>query len=147
MFYGIEENDNEDCKQLIRNMWTEHLDMTKEEADAVKVVRAHRVGGKRRGATKPRPIVAKFFDPEQRETIRSLSFEHADALKDSKQGIGVQWPKPIRDKRRELIPTMTSLRKNPRFKDKDVRLVLDKLMVDGKEYTGPRVPTTDDTMS
>lgn len=146
MFYGIEENDNEDCKQLIRNMWTEHLDMTKEEADAVKVVRAHRVGGKRRGATKPRQIVAKFFDPEQRETIRTLSFEHADALKDSKQGIGVQWPKPIRDKRRELIPTMTSLRKNPRFKDKDVRLVVDKLMVDGKEYTGPRVPTTDDTM-
>lgn len=82
MFYGINENANEDCKQLIRNMWTEHLELTKEEADAVKVVRAHRVGGKKRGASKPRPIVAKFFDPDQRETIRTLSFDHADALKD-----------------------------------------------------------------
>lgn len=62
MFYGIPENEGEDCKQLIRDIWTEQLEMSVDDANGVRIVRAHRVGGKRRSANKPRPIVAKFFD-------------------------------------------------------------------------------------
>jgi cell division protein FtsB len=145
MFYGIPENEGEDCKQLIRDIWTEQLEMSVDDANGVRIVRAHRVGGKRRGANKPRPIVAKFFDPDQREQIRTLSFDHSDALKSADKGIGVQWPKVIRDRRRELIPTMTRLRKDPLYKNKDVKLVVDKLLVDGREYKGTRAPATRET--
>lgn len=134
MFYGMKEERDEDCKKLVKEVFQNQLGMSDEEAGEIRVIRAHRVGPRRPRMTKPRPVVAKFFDPDQRERIRQLSFDHADDLKAADIGMGIQWPKIIRDKRRDLIATMNRLKKDPLYKNKEIKLVVDKLLVDGRVY-------------
>lgn len=56
-------------------------------------------------------------------------------LCDTKFSISDQYPPEILRRRRLLHPTMTEARKN----DKKVRLVIDKLYIDGKLYSNPEL--------
>ena len=101
----------------------------------MKFDRVHRVGADT--AKKPRPIVAKFHYFKERELVRQKGYEASETLKKDNYGIGIQWPKQVRDARKELYPVMKRLKDNGH---QNVKMVRDKLYVNGREYNGPRAP-------
>ena len=58
----------------------------------------HRVGTF--SNNKVRPIVAKFHNFKDRETVRQKTFENNHALKRANLGIGQQWPSEVRETRK-----------------------------------------------
>lgn len=62
--------------------------------------------------------------------MRNKSFEHADVLKAANIGIGAQLPKQMRDTRKNLFTFM----EQERAKGKTVKLVRDKLYINGQLY-------------
>ena len=128
MFYGIPESDGEeDCELLVKKLCDEHLKM---ESDALMFDRVHRVGVKKRNAH--RPIVAKFHYFTEREAVRKASYEWAETLKQNNVGVGMQWPQQVREARKALYPVMNKEKQN----GKTVKLVRDKLFINGVEYKG-----------
>lgn len=130
MFYGVPEQEGEKCEELLKQeILIKTLQIPTEKAMGIKIDRVHRVGQKNTG-TKPRPIVAKFHDYQDREYVRRLSIEKREDLKRVNLGIGIQWPQETREKRRQLIPIMRRLQQE----GKQTKLVNDKLFVNGREY-------------
>ena len=98
--------------------------------------RAHRIGLFNKKNKDPRPIVVKFHYYRDREIVRKRSYECKDLLKQNDLGVGIQWPKAVRETREQLYPLLNKLKKEGR----DAKFVKDKLFVDGNEYVPPPVP-------
>ncbi|WAR21092.1 hypothetical protein MAR_015066 [Mya arenaria] len=87
--------------------------------------------GNERGK-QPRPVTARFSDFKTRETVRKLSYEKREHIKANNLGIGIQFPNEIRESRRKIRPLMRKLQSEGR----SVKLVNDKVYVDGQLYRG-----------
>jgi hypothetical protein len=125
LFYGIpEEGKNENCQELVKKMCSDTL----KNADTLLLEKAHRLG--KRTGDKVRPILAKFFKLDERERVRSASFELADELKAAERGVGAQLPRSVRDARRPLYPKMEQAIKD----NKSVKFVGKKLFINNVEY-------------
>ena len=131
LFYGVPEGGKtESCEDLVRAICVEKLEL--QEARNMVFDRVHRVGTA--SNNKVRPIVAKFHYFKQREIVRQASYDHAQVLKGANIGIGVQWPQQVREARKSLYPIM----QQERNKGNTVKLVKDKLFVNGVEHVpGP----------
>ncbi|CAB4023602.1 Hypothetical predicted protein [Paramuricea clavata] len=71
VFYNIDENKDENTTDIIHQIMEHKLGM-ENAAREVKINRSHRLGKQRFGATKPRPIVAKFkFIPTANEFYKT----------------------------------------------------------------------------
>ncbi|KAK3093698.1 hypothetical protein FSP39_019012 [Pinctada imbricata] len=126
MFWGVPENPDENCTEIILNLCQNELKMERVK-ERVKIDRAHRSGKKMIGQrAKPRPIVAKFHSYEVKEEIRSKS----SLLSKTDIGISQQFPKEIYERRKALIPIM----KREREKGREVKLVRDRLFINNREY-------------
>ena len=99
----------------------------------MKFDRVHRLGNDT--AKKPRPIVAKFHYFKEREVVRQKGYEASETLKRDNYGIGIQWPYKVREARKELYPVMKRLKDNGHH---NVKMVRDKLYVNGRPYNDPR---------
>jgi archaellum component FlaC len=133
VFFNIPENDDpsaEDCKTVIKTFCEKELKM--EDIQDVKLDRAHRLGQRRAGKT--RPIVAKFNYYPDRERVRQAAPE----LKGTPYGISEQFPKEIQARRKILADIMKVEKKNK----KKCSLSVDKLFIEGKLYMGPEAPWT-----
>ena len=127
LFYGIAEGgEHENCERLIKQVCVEQLQMP--EAKDMLIDRAHRMGAVKKD--KPRPIVAKFHYYAQKEAVKSKSYERAENLKQANEGIGTQWPQQVREARKVLYPVMKQAKRD----GKEVKLVRDKLYIDGTLY-------------
>ena len=127
LFYGVAERGQlENCESMIKEVCIENLDLP--EALDMKFDRVHRVGTF--SNNKVRPIVAKFHNFKDRETVRQKAFENNDALKRANLGIGQQWPSEVRETRKALYPIM----QREKAQGKEVRLVKDKLFVNNVQY-------------
>ena len=127
LFYGIAEGgEHENCERLIKQVCVEQLQMP--EAKDMLIDRAHRMGAVKKD--KPRPIVAKFHYYAQKEAVKSKSYERAENLKQANKGIGTQWPQQVREARKVLYPVMQQAKRD----GKEVKLVRDKLYIDGTLY-------------
>ena len=128
VFYGVKESGGDNCEQLVVDVCTDVLGLP--EAQHFMIERAHRIGTEYRNSSKPRPIVVKFIHFKDRERVRQKTFETgmSEKLKELKLGIGVQWPKQVKDARKELRPIM--LREKER--GRSVRFVRDRLYVDNQ---------------
>ena len=127
VFHGIkEEGTNENCEELVKKLCQEKLEM--ENADDLRFDRAHRIGAKQGGKT--RPIVVKFHYYSDREAVRKRSYDFSENLQGDNLRIAPQWPKKIRDARRELYPIM----EKERASGKSVKMIKDKLFVNGQQY-------------
>ena len=138
MFYGVPEQENEDCEQTVKQIMVEQLGLL--QAGNVMFERVHRVGLPARG--KVRPIVARFTYYKEREMVRSKSFEHADNLKKANLGIGTQSPKEIREARKTLYTIM----EQEKAKGNAVKMVRDRLYINGNLYK-PDEPMATETSS
>ena len=86
----------------------------------------HRLGERKDG--KERSIIARFTRYSDQERVRSIA---AEKLKAKPQfSVYQQYPHEIYERRRKLIPKMKELKR----KKHTVKLVYDKLIVDGRRY-------------
>ena len=91
----------------------------------------HRFG--KPGLNGVRPIVARFVYRAELEHV----LQNAYKLKGKPYGISEQFPKEIEDKRKMLYPIMKQAKKD----GKRVKLVRDKLFIDGQSYNPQKSST------
>lgn len=120
LFFNIEETANEACMDTIQRFCKQKLNIQED----IEIDRAHRLG--KRCELKTRPIVVKFRKYPQREMVQKQS----KRLKGTDFSISEQFPKPIQERRRKLMPTL----KQARSEGKKANLVKDKLYIDGNLY-------------
>ena len=96
----------------------------------IEIERAHRLGRKRDDG-KPRPIMAKFLRYQDKEFIR----KSANLLKGTTIRIAEQFPKEITETRKKLYPVMKKAKEDGNV----VKLIKDKLFINGQRYRGPHV--------
>ena len=110
IFHGIPETSNEDseaCKRKVKAFIKEHCKLP----DNFIIEVAHRLGAARRDAVgseadKPRPMIAKFLNRGDRDTVNRAKMEIPKDKKDKGIGITQDFPREIRMGRRRLIPKM-----------------------------------------
>lgn len=140
IFYGIPEThrpqhgdsvttEPENSEALVKDFIKNYL---KVDSDSMAFDRAHRMGNPEY-SKKPRPIVVKFHSYSERETVRTTSYTVKDDLKKTNHGVGIQLPKEWREARRDLYPVMQTEKR----KGHKVKLVADKLYINGQQYMRP----------
>ncbi|CAG2219170.1 unnamed protein product [Mytilus edulis] len=123
MFFGIEEEEGEDCIDCIRSICALSLEIR----EPIEIASAFRMGKKfvsksTRTVRKPRPIIVKR---QQRDTVR----QNSRKLKESTISISEQFPKAIHEKRKLLFPVY----KKAKEAGKRVSFNKDKLFIDGEQ--------------
>ena len=93
------------------------------------IERAHRIGKLHDWKRKPRQIIVKFA----RYKIKEKIWSQRAKLKGSNLWLSEDFPPRIREERKKLMPAFLSARKNKAVKI--VKLTLDRLTIDNKEYT------------
>jgi hypothetical protein len=88
----------------------------------VKIDRSHRIGKRKAGNQKPRPIVAKFNYYQDREFVRI----NAKKLKVTKSGISKQFPEEIESVRKAQYPEL----KKAKEEGKKAIIIKDKLIIE-----------------
>ncbi|CAG2186909.1 unnamed protein product [Mytilus edulis] len=126
MFFGIEEEEGEDCIDCIRSICALSLEIR----EPIEIASAFRMGKKfvsksTRNVRKPRPIIVKFIKRQQRDNVR----QNSRKLKESTISISEQFPKAIHEKRKLLFPVY----KKAKEAGKRVSFNKDKLFIDGEQ--------------
>lgn len=129
IFSGIPESqlgrgEYEDCESLIKCFIREQMNVTKD----VEFDRVHRIGRYRQDQRFPRPIVAKFTYYKDKETVRQAA---PRTLLGTNYSVNEQFPAEIEDRRKRLYPVAKSARRD---QNNRVRLVRDKLFINGRQY-------------
>ena len=127
IFYGIPENDpkTEDCHSILKTFIQDNLHI---DANDITFDRAHRLGGP--NSKSPRPVIAKFDKFQDRERVRSASFEYKADLNTKRLGVGIQLPKEWRSARKDLYPVQQDAQKQ----GKSTRFSGNKLYINGQLY-------------
>lgn len=124
VFTGIQENEQEDTEDILRNF----IKKTLRVSIWIEFGNVHRFGhGAKPGRRgKPRPIVARFIYHKDLAMVLSNTYR----LKGKPYGVNQQFPEVIEQARRSLYPIM----KQKREEGHRVQLVRDVLYVDGEVY-------------
>ena len=125
----VEKESKQALTQKVRDIFTQDLKISEERAEKIVINKIHRLGQKdTTGKWKyPRSIVLHIpFDND-----RQILFSHRKNLKDGPYDISGQYPPEISETRAVLKESMQS----KDFKDKDCKLIQDKLYVDGHLHT------------
>ncbi|CAB3986612.1 Hypothetical predicted protein [Paramuricea clavata] len=125
LFFNIPEQDKEITTEIIHNLLETKFQI-KDAKEVIKIDRSHRIGKKREGNRKPRPIVVKFNYHQDREHVRL----NAKKLKGTNIGVSEQFPEEIESVRKALYPEL----KKAKAEGKRAKLVRDKLIVEGQVF-------------
>ena len=134
VFHGLPESTPEDCESLVRTLLKEELGMGEFETREIIFDRIHRIG--RNENQRPgyiRPIVAKFHRYSEREQVRELGYAKRDALRATNKSVKPQIPAEVLEKRKPLYSVFEKAKND----GARVKLVLDKLYINGREYVPP----------
>ena len=124
LFFNIQESQDEDCAAIVKNFCKEKLHI--ENAETIRLDRAHRIGKKQ--PNKTRPIVVKFNFHQDKENVR----KQAKQLKGTNFGISEQFPREINEKRKILFQKKREiLSRNPAAR---INIVVDKMYVNDILY-------------
>ncbi len=130
VFSGIPESAEEDPEATVKNFIKTYLKLPEDTVENICFERVHRMGAKKPGAPRPRPIVAKFGYFKQKEQVKSRGRE----LKGTDFGVNDQFPKEILERRKILFPIRRSLIQ----KGSRAVIAVDRLYVDGQLYRNIR---------
>jgi len=136
---GIEEGGQSESRDKLvwelRRVLANTLRMSPHDIDKINVDRCHRIGAKK-GNGKPRPVVYKITPSWAKDVIlyNTRNIPRASRIK-----VFEQFPQEIQERRKRLIPVL----KEKKAAKKKVRLAVDKLIIEGKEYRDPATPTLD----
>lgn len=126
LFYGIPEDKAEDCTALVKALCKDTLQIP--EADTFTFERVQRLGKKK--GEKARPILVRFHYLDQRDKVRSASFDLAEDLKDAGRGVEIQLPRSVREARKPLYAHMEAAKKDR----KTVKFIGKKLFINNVEH-------------
>jgi hypothetical protein len=117
-------------KKAVYQFFTKSLGLPE---NTIEIERAHRIGGA--DSRKPRPIIVRLKDFQDKFTI----LKKRGNLKGSKLRLDEDFPIIVVERRRKLLPSFNAIRKhnyNSSVENKRlVKLVIDKLYIDGEVYT------------
>lgn len=130
IFENINENQHENCRELILNIMEKELKIQNARAN-VKLTRVHRLGPPKQAAPKPRPIIARFLYYPDRELV----WERKTYLKGTPIVLREDFPEAIMRQRSELFPYMQVARKQ----GLKATLRGSKLLIEGKLYNTENV--------
>lgn len=135
VFTGINESnlhqgETENCEIIIKTFLRNEMRIERE----IHFDRVHRLGFYNPQQKYPRPIVAKFTFYKDKELVRSVALK---TLIGSPFGVNEQFPKEIEEKRKLLYQEAKIARQNKQNKQNKVRLVRDKLYINGQQYIPP----------
>jgi hypothetical protein len=99
-----------------------------EDTESIQIEKAYRLGKRKNGPTKQRPIVDKFTNFKDRAAVKNSS----NRLKKTKYGISPHYPREMVERRKKLVPIMLNKRKN----GKTAYIVGDKLFINGSLWKG-----------
>ncbi|WAR28630.1 hypothetical protein MAR_014334, partial [Mya arenaria] len=120
----------EDCEQTIQNIIKNDMNVERE----ILFDRVHRLGKYNRNHQYPRPIIAKFTFYKDREYIRQTAHS---SLGGTDYYVKEQFPPEIESERKLLYGPAREAREN---KENKVRLVKDKLYINGQRYAPKERP-------
>ena len=101
LFYGIEETHGEDCESTIRNFLKTEL--RHEQADTMLFVNTHRLPTRATNG-KPKPIIVKFVQMKDRDSVLGRAFNLRNSKTSKKFGISPHLPKEMQVQRQNLLP-------------------------------------------
>ncbi|KAL0152180.1 hypothetical protein M9458_051903 [Cirrhinus mrigala] len=110
VFSGIPESAEEDAEATVKSFIKTYLKLLEDTVENICFERVHRLGAKKPGAPRPRPIVAKFGYFKQKEQLKGTDFSVND-----------QFPKEILERRKVLRASRAVI-------------AVDRLYVDGRLY-------------
>ncbi|XP_028409101.1 protein unc-13 homolog C-like [Dendronephthya gigantea] len=125
LFFNMPENDKENTTEMIHELLETKMGM-EDARNNVKIDRSHRIGRRKEGNRKPRPIVVKFNYHQDREFVRL----NARKLKGTTIGVSEQFPEEIETIRKSLYPEL----KKAKSEGKRARIVKDKLIIEGQVF-------------
>ena len=135
LFHGIAETEGENCTGIVKQFCKSELKLNADFVDKVIIDRAHRIGKITRTDAQNqqiRPIVVKFHKYSDKEHIRESAYAQRVQLEERNVSIRDQWPQSVLEKRRALYPIL----EQERTKGYHVKLVRDKLFINGNRYEG-----------
>jgi len=103
IFQNIPETPNENVYQLLNDLLVNRLRINNDDMMTITVLRAHRFGAKQ--GHFHRQIVAKINDEG-----RSVIFRHTRNLKGSNISVFTQLPRPLAERRKQLVPAFKEAR-------------------------------------
>ena len=87
LFFNMPENEGENTTEMIHHLLESKMEV-EDARNKLKIDRSHRIGKKKAGNNRPRPIVVKFNYHQDREFVRI----NTKKLKGTKIGISEQFP-------------------------------------------------------
>ncbi|KAL0201993.1 hypothetical protein M9458_000011, partial [Cirrhinus mrigala] len=78
VFSGIPESAEEDAKATVKSFIKTYLKLPEETVENICFERVHRLGAKKPGGPRPRPVVAKFGYFKQKEQLKGTEFSVND---------------------------------------------------------------------
>ncbi len=103
VFSGIPESAEEDPEATVKNFIKTYLKLPEDTVENICFERVHRMGAKKPGAPRPRPIVAKFGYFKQKEQVKSRGRE----LKGTDFGVNDQFPQRNPGATQNSVPNPT----------------------------------------
>lgn len=134
ILHGLPEQQRETyqtTEQLVKNFFKSQLKLEDGEVQRIQLARTHRLGHRREGATRSRPIVAKLLDPRHKTVIMGKAKE----LKGTGLSLSDQFPPEIVRRRKLLQPVFAEARAAGR----KAKLSIDKLYIDGELYRNSKI--------
>ena len=119
VFYGIRQDNEEDCEEKIRNILEKTMEI--EDVELMRFDQCHRMSG-----AKPQPIIIRFNWSKDRQRV----WRARSKLKDGQVSMSEDFPDIIAQRRRSLLPIM----KQARSLDHYAYLREDKLIIDRAVY-------------
>ena len=141
LFFGIAEaslEENDYTETNLRDFLATELKAPNDRIQRIVFDRVHRIGRPHTDPStrrvKPRPVVAKFENYTDRESIRKTGIE----VNKQRTGFSIRehFPPEIEERHKTLYPVMRSFAKDERNRNVFVR---DKLYINGKYMKRPRL--------
>jgi len=128
-FYGIKENENENCEETITTFLREKMKINEQDILKIHFDRVHRTGERNKDGK--RVIVAKLTSTEG----KNLILRHGRNLeRHSGYGVSEQLPRVLAERKKQLLPSF----KKAKEQQKKPRWSLDKLVVGKSVHTVPK---------
>ena len=138
IFTGIPESElrqgeQENCEALIKEFLKSEMNIFVD----IQFDRVHRLGRYKPNQHYPRPIIAKFTNYKDKEYVKKAA---PRTLIGTQFRVNEHFPQEIENRRKQLYPEAKKARQN---KNNEVRLVCDKLFINGRQF----LPNTNDSQN
>ena len=134
LFFGVKEESGGNCKEKVVKIIADKLNIR--DASGIRFCGVHRIGRRRIGPQRSRPIICRFTCREDRERV----YKAKSKLKNTNIRINDDVPEEVREIRRKvLVPALKKIKAQQQ--SAKVTIVGDKLLHDGHFYDHNRILT------